>query len=352
MLQARYIFHPLNFRRPAGTSRGVLLSRDTWFLMVSDTHHPGVTGLGECGLIPGLSPDDPREVEGELKKLCSNFNHYQEWILQKGHQFPAIRFALETALEDLKSGGKRLFGHNDFTRGTYGIPINGLIWMGNPEFMQQQIAAKLQAGFSCIKIKVGAIDFDQELQLIRSIRKKFDAAAIEIRLDANGAFAADKALEYLDRLAPFHIHSIEQPIRQGQWKEMARLCANTPVDIALDEELIGMDDEASRRQMLQMIRPGYIILKPSLLGGLQAARHWATLAEDLGIGWWATSALESNIGLNAIAQWTYATAPEMTQGLGTGQLFTNNIPSPLHIRQGRLFHLPHQQWDLKALAHE
>ncbi|MFO7978742.1 MAG: o-succinylbenzoate synthase [Bacteroidales bacterium] len=352
MLQARYVFHPMIFRRPAGTSRGVLLSRQTWYLLVTDTDSPEITGIGECGLIPGLSPDDQHQVEGELKKLCSTINQHQEWLSEKGQQFPAIGFALETALEDLAKGGRRLFDDNDFTRGTYGIPINGLIWMGEPEYMQQQIADKLDAGFTCIKIKIGAIDFEQELALIASIRKKFDATAIEIRLDANGAFSADRALEYLDRLAPLHIHSVEQPIKQGQWKQMARLCADTPVAIALDEELIGIYGDDMCQQMLRMIQPHYIILKPSLLGGLQAADQWVSLAETLDIGWWATSALESNIGLNAIAQWTYATAPQVIQGLGTGQLYINNIPSPLHIEGGRLFHLPHQPWDLNALAHE
>ncbi len=352
MLQARFIFHPLIFRRPAGTSRGVLRTRHTWFLMVTDTEHPQRTGIGECGLIPGLSPDDPNQVTEQLTDLCSNINQHHDWVLRKGQQFPAIGFALETALEDLQKGGRRLFDDNGFTRGNSGIPINGLIWMGDREYMQQQIAEKLEAGFTCIKIKIGAIHFEQELALISSIRQKFDAAAIEIRLDANGAFSAEKAPEVLDRLAPLHIHSIEQPIGPGQWKQMARLCADAPVPIALDEELIGIYDDAVRGQMLRMIQPQYIILKPSLLGGLQAARQWVKLAETSGIGWWATSALESNIGLNAIAQWTYANAPERIQGLGTGQLYTNNISSPLHIKGGRLFHLPHQPWELNALAHE
>lgn len=352
MLKAHIIHHPLIFRRPAGTSRGVLHARDTWFLVIYDTTQPEVKGIGECGLIPGLSPDDPCEVEEELSWLCHHINQHQEWSQQKGSQFPAIHFALETALADLAAGGQRVFEPGGFTQGTHGISINGLVWMGDPEFMQQQIAEKLDAGFTCIKVKIGAIDFEQELKLIRMIRSRFDAGAIEIRLDANGAFTAAQALEVLHRLAPFHIHSVEQPIRQGQWEEMGRLSAQAPVDIALDEELIGIDDKTTRQQMLQVIRPRYIILKPSLLGGLKEASRWAHLATSMNIGWWATSALESNIGLNAIAQWAYATAPDMVQGLGTGQLFVNNIPSPLQISNGRLFHHPHQPWDLKALAHE
>lgn len=352
MLRASFIPRPLVFKRPAGTSRGVLRTKPSWYLIVQHDEDNGPRGIGECSIIPGLSPEDPKTIDKELHTLCGNINEYPQWLAKRGALFPAIRFALEIALNDLALGGNRVLFRDDFTAGKKGIPINGLIWMGEPDFMKQQIREKLGAGFSCIKIKIGAIDFGEELALLKMIRREYGPETIEIRVDANGAFSPGEALEKLNRLSEFLLHSIEQPIRQGLTEAMASLCATSPLPIALDEELIGISDPEARRNLLKTIRPQYIILKPSMLGGLRAASEWAALADDLNIGWWVTSALESNIGLNAIAQWTYQNTTNMPQGLGTGQLYTNNIPSPLVIEKGQLFHHPQLGWDLKALDHD
>jgi o-succinylbenzoate synthase len=346
MISMRTIHFPLHFKRPAGTSRGVLHQKDSWFIVLEEN---GKKGIGECSLISGLSPDNKETYEKELDWLCTHTNSCDSWMETKGPLFPSIKFGMETALADLNSGGKNIFGETDFTRGTKGIPINGLIWMGSPEFMRQQIREKLDAGFNCIKIKIGAIDFEEELALLKMIRQQFDANAIEIRLDANGAFATEEALEKLKRLSAFNIHSIEQPIQAGQWEKMAGLCEKSPIPIALDEELIGLTCIMEQQKMLETIKPAYIILKPSLLGGISASEKWTQLAESKGIPWWATSALESNIGLNAIAQWAYKTGNSMPQGLGTGQLYTNNISSPLEIRQGELYYNPALSWDFNPL---
>jgi len=324
-------------------------TKESWFIIVQQEADMSVRGIGECSLIPGLSPDPREGFEKELVYLCRDINNYENWMGQQGQFFPAIRFGLETALEDLFSGGSRVFEENQFTAGNNGIAINGLIWMGEPDFMKQQIREKLEAGFDCIKIKIGAIDFEQELELLGMIRREYGPGTIEIRVDANGAFLPAGALEKLKRLSSFNLHSIEQPIRPGQAEIMAELCEKSPVPIALDEELIGVNDPVSRRKLLNTIVPQYVIFKPSLLGGLNITASWAMLADTLGIKWWVTSALESNIGLNAIAQWTYKYGGSSYQGLGTGQLYTNNIPSPLVIEKGQLFFKSELGWDLNAL---
>jgi o-succinylbenzoate synthase len=265
-------------------------------------------------------------------------------------QFPSMRFALETALLDLIHGGKRRIVPNDFYDKGTPIPINGLVWMGDREDMWKQIEEKLAAGFECIKIKIGAIDFDQECVLLELIREQFQSTDISIRVDANGAFSPKEAMQKLQRLASYEIHSIEQPIRQGNLKEMARLCADSPVPIALDEELIGIISLADKIKLLKTIRPQFIILKPTLLGGLLSTKEWITIAEELGIGWWITSALEGNIGLNAVAQFTATYVTDLPQGLGTGQLYHNNISSPLTISKGTLTYGKHSKWgDIAAL---
>ncbi|MBW6497826.1 MAG: o-succinylbenzoate synthase [Bacteroidales bacterium] len=352
MLRASFFPYQLRFKRPAGTSRGVLKTKESWFIIVQQEADMSVRGIGECSLIPGLSPDDRDSFDPELQRLCENINDYENWIETRGALYPAIRFGLETALEDLFSGGQRVFEQNQFTCGNNGIAINGLIWMGEPDFMQQQIREKLDAGFDCIKVKIGAIDFEQELELLGMIRREYGPDIIEIRVDANGAFLPSNALEKLKRLSSFSLHSIEQPIMPGQAEIMAELCEKSPVPIALDEELIGVNDPVSRRKLLNAIAPPYVIFKPSLLGGLNATAAWAMLADTLNIKWWVTSALESNIGLNAIAQWTYKYAGSVHQGLGTGQLYTNNIPSPLIIERGQLFYKPVLGWDLNALQND
>jgi o-succinylbenzoate synthase len=343
MLKARYIFHPLHFKRPAGTSRGVLQRKASWFFQIWEAENPAVRGTGEISLIPGLSLDNENEIPNELEFLCQNIDDYQAWIAAKGDRFPAMRFGIETALADLQNGGKHVFHDNSFTQGKAGIPINGLIWMGDPDFMQQQIREKLEAGFNCIKIKVGAIDFEQEIALIKELRNQFSPRAIEIRLDANGAFIKEEALQKLNNLVAFNIHSIEQPIKAGQPEAMADICLKSPIPIALDEELIGKKSNEIVAT-LEQIKPQYIILKPSILGGLSMADHWISAAEKRQIGWWATSALESNIGLNAIAQWVFQKKSDMPQGLGTGQLYTNNITSPLEIKEAKLYYNPEISW--------
>lgn len=344
MLKANFLYHLLIFKRPSGTSRGILKTKNSWFVFIRDTRDEQKYGLGEVSTIPGLSIDPPEKLEAELQKLCKNISNAKAWIEERGQQFPAIRFGLETALLDLNSPKNYIHGDTLFTQGKSGIPINGLIWMGSPEFMQSQIQEKIQEGFNCIKLKIGAIDFEQELALIAGIRAKFDATQIELRLDANGAFAPKEALEKLKRFSDFDIHSIEQPIIAGQPQEMALLCEKSPIPIALDEELIGVQP-ASIAALLSEIKPQYVILKPSLLGGLEASDNVIYEAEKLGIKWWATSALESNIGLNAIAQWVFKKQNPLPQGLGTGQLYTNNIQSPLEIKNAALFYNPALQWE-------
>lgn len=343
MLTAGFIYYPLIFKQPAGTSRGTLNHKESWLIHITSTE-TGATGWGECSLIPGLSPDDRTSVEQELQQLCSNINGFEEWAGKKGAFFPAFRFGVETALKDLENGGTGILWKNSFAEGVSGIPINGLIWMGSADFMMKQLTEKIKAGFRCIKVKVGALSFEDELKFLRQIRSRFSPQEVELRLDANGAFAPGEALEKIHRLADFNIHSIEQPIRAGQWDEMAWLCAQSPVDIALDEELIGISKMDERIRLLDTILPRYIILKPSLLGGCTEATLWSELAEARRIGWWATSALESNVGLNAIAQWVSAKKTTIPQGLGTGLLYTNNIDSPLYIKDAALYHSPSLAW--------
>lgn len=313
-------------------------------ISVSDHQYEGIRGWGECSLIPGLSPDNRKLIENELEYLCSNPQLFPDWKEKKGHLYPALRFGFETALHDLSTGGKSLFTENAFTSGLAGIPINGLIWMGSLDFMKEQLINKVEAGFTCIKIKVGALNFEDELTLLTFIRSRYSPAEVEIRLDANGAFRPEEAAEKIKQLSEFTIHSIEQPVKPGQWEVMAGLCETSPIPVALDEELIGICNQDERAAMLKTISPQYIILKPSLLGGLHEADLWIHLANEKRIGWWATSALESNIGLNAIAQWVSDRNTSIPQGLGTGQLYTNNIFSPLQVKKAALFHQPELAW--------
>ena len=263
--------------------------------------------------------------------------------------FPAVKFGYETALKGLDSNSPVLLFPSDFTNGKIGIPINGLIWMGTKEFMLQQVAQKIDAGFTCLKLKIGAIDFESELEILSSIRELYSAEKLEIRVDANGAFTPENAKRKLEILASFNLHSIEQPIQPGQTEEMQKLCAETPLPIALDEELIGIANRSEKIKLLEQIQPQYIILKPTLLGGIKASEEWISLAKERNIGWWITSALESNIGLNAIAQWTATLDTKNFQGLGTGGLFTNNIESPLYVSEGFLWHEPKGIWNLEAI---
>ena len=325
----------LHFKQPAGTSRGVYTTRKIWLVHLSDGQREGV---GECAPLPDLSCDamDDEQYTSILKNFCDDFCKSQS-ISPALRDYPSMLFGLETALLNLQNG-HRLFD-TAFSRGEVGIPINGLVWMGNHEEMLQRLEEKLAKGFRCIKLKIGAIDFNQELDLIKRIRDRFSFHEVELRVDANGAFPYDEALYKLELLSQYNIHSIEQPIRQGQWAFMADLCRESPLPIALDEELIGVNDPDMKRHMLNIIKPRYIILKPSLHGGMSGCREWIEIARDMGIGSWITSALESNIGLNAIAQFAssvYGDHITMPQGLGTGQLFTDNIPMPLEVVNDRL----------------
>lgn len=327
----------LHFKQPAGTSRGVYTTRKMWLVSLSDGNR---TGVGECAPLPDLSCDAlPDELYvSKLDVFCRDLCETGEIDVEALRDYPSMLFGLETALLNLRNGGK-LFD-TAFSRGEEGIPINGLVWMGNYDEMLQRMEEKLEKGFRCVKLKIGAIDFEQELDLIKRIRDRFSFHEVELRLDANGAFKYEEALYKLELLSQYAIHSIEQPIRQGQWAYMAELCRESPLPIALDEELIGVNDPEMKTHMLNIIKPRYIILKPSLHGGMTGCREWIDAARELGVGSWITSALESNIGLNAIAQFAsivYGPQITMPQGLGTGQLFTDNIPMPLEIRGDMLF---------------
>jgi len=327
------IKHILNFKRPSGTSRGVLTSKETFFLVIEQEDKKGI---GECNLFRGLSADDVPNYEAKLQWVEQHLHLGEKALLEELKTFPSIQFGVEQAFRSVVAPHWYKLFPSNFTKGKDAIPINGLIWMGSPDFMKAQIKEKLAQGFRCIKMKIGAIDFEEEYRILKALRNEFSANDIEIRVDANGAFQATEALRYLERLATLQLHSIEQPIRAGQWEAMAELCEQTPLPIALDEELIGIFTREEKQRLLREIQPQYIILKPSLIGGYQGSEDWITLAETLGIGWWVTSALESNIGLNAIAQWTYTLHSPMPQGLGTGTLYTNNIPFPLYVENGHI----------------
>ena len=340
-MQATYHKYILKFKRPSGTSRGVLTEKETWFLILE---HEGKKGVGECGILRSLSFDDRQDYQEKLQWVCSNIELGKDRLWEALRDFPSIQFGVEMAFQSLEAEHPFLLHPSNFTSGEDAIPINGLVWMGSKSFMKEQIVEKIHQGFRCIKLKIGAIDFEAELNLLKFIRREFSVEDMEIRVDANGAFAPEEALEKLKFLSELELHSIEQPIRQGNYQEMANLCEKTPLPIALDEDLIGVTSVTKKRELLQTVRPQYIIFKPSLIGGYKGTREWLQLAEEMKIGWWITSALESNVGLNAIAQFTYQLEPDMPQGLGTGGLYTNNFDSPLVVDQGKLQYNPKLNW--------
>lgn len=342
-MKASYAKYVLHFKQPAGTSRGVLLDKETYFLKLEDEDTPGVYGLGECAVFRGLSADDVPGYEVKLKELCANISADCDTDLS---EFPSIRFGLETAIYDFSNGCRRTPFPSDFTEGRTAIPINGLVWMGTKDEMLHRIDDKIKAGFTTIKLKIGAIDTESELDLVRHIRKVFPPEVLTIRLDANGGFTPDNALQKLSEFARYGIHSIEQPIKQKQWDAMAKICKESPIDVALDEELIGINTPEAMGEMLEAVKPRYIILKPSLVGGFSGSQEWMRQAAIRDIGGWITSALESNVGLNAIAQWTAMMGAKLPQGLGTGQLFTNNFDSPLEQVDDVLRFNPQRQWQL------
>lgn len=349
MLTATYKKHTLIFKQASGTSRGVLRTKDSYFILLKSSEKPNITAIGECGLLRGLSIDDVPNYEAKLAEVCRDINNYEFWLNEGLRTFPSIHFGLEMALLDLKTNATRTLFPSEFTNNQKPININGLIWMGEKQFMFDQIKSKLEEGWNCIKLKIGAIDFEAELELLKYIRSQFSKSDIELRVDANGAFSPDNALEKLHRLAEMDLHSIEQPIKQHQWNEMAELCEKTPLPIALDEELIGIFDFAEKRKVMETIQPQYLIFKPSFIGGFKGTQEWIDLCDEFKTPWWMTSALESNIGLNAIAQWTAILDNHLPQGLGTGQLYTNNIESPLRVNGGFLTYENNGEWDLSWL---
>ncbi|MBL55694.1 MAG: o-succinylbenzoate synthase [Flavobacteriales bacterium] len=332
LLKATWEKHELVFKRPAKTSREIFNTKDTYVLKIS-FEDEAIQGCGECSPLWTLSIDPKDEYTDKLDWVCSNINSWNEFLYSDElSNYPSIQFGIETALLDLQHGGKQIVFPSIFTEGKDEIEINGLIWMGDYKYMAQQIEEKIYAGFNCVKLKIGAIDWEQEKDLLKNIRSRFSKEEIELRVDANGAFLPQNAMEKLKVLADLEIHSIEQPIMAGQLEEMAQLCAKTPTPIALDEELIGVKKISDKRALLECIQPEYIILKPSLIGGVKSCNEWISLAEELNVGWWATSALEGNIGLNAIAQFAYQTGNKMPQGLGTGQLFETNFDAPIELK--------------------
>jgi len=343
-MKAECFQYQLQFKFAAGTSRGVLHEKETWFISLWDEANPLVKGWGECAIFRGLSIDDSVDYANKMKEVCEDPIRYANESSTLLVEWPSIRFGLETALLDLKQGGKKILYPSSFSRGEDAIPINGLVWMGRKDEMLSGIHQKLNDGFRCIKLKIGAIDFKSELSLLKAIRVEFSPDDIEIRVDANGAFLPEEALEKLKWLSDYQLHSIEQPIRQGQPNEMAELCKISPIPVALDEELINWQANDDKLNLLAAIRPQYIIIKPALVGGFSGSLEWIHVANELNIHWWVTSALESNIGLNAIAQWTYTLENPLPQGLGTGQLYENNFTSPLVVKNGSLFYHPDTEW--------
>ncbi|MFS4471311.1 o-succinylbenzoate synthase [Chryseobacterium sp. T20] len=331
-MEATYLQYLLQFKRPSGTSRGVLLDKETFILAISED---GRKGVGECAIFRGLSFDDRPDYEEKLKWLCENINQDTDFLKEELKEFPSIWFGYEQAIQNLKYGDS-LYFPSEFTEEKSAITINGLIWMGDAEYMEEQIQEKLEKGFHCIKLKIG-VDWKSEHVILQKLREKFSKEQLELRVDANGGFSKEEAVIVLQQLADLHIHSIEQPIKAGNWDDMAELCAKTPTPIALDEELIGIIDPEKKKQLLERINPQYIILKPALVGGFSGSDEWISLAENQNIGWWITSALESNIGLNAIAQYTFTKKNPMPQGLGTGALFVNNFESDLELRNELLW---------------
>lgn len=365
-LQATWIKKTFHFNFKARTSRGPMVERDSWFIKILSKEQPDCMGIGEAGPLPGLSQEAVDDFENNLSRIIDLFNRaaihpklleQADWrslsqiilnTCQEVKQFSAIFFALETALLDLKNGGKRILFNNQFVKGMV-IPINGLIWMGGMDEMLQQIEIKIQEGFRCLKLKVGGLDFEKECDILQYIRRKYFKMDISLRLDANGAFKPDEAMYKLHKLSRYNIHSIEQPLKAGL-ADMAALCARSPIPIALDEELIGVSALAEKDELLSRIKPQFIILKPTLHGGLGGCNEWIGLAEEKGIGWWLTSALESNIGLNAIAQFALMFNNPLPQGLGTGKIYEDNIPAPLQIKEGMLHYNASNPWDTDKLS--
>ncbi len=345
-MKAIYFKHILEFKRPSGTSRGVLKTKETWFIKLTQE---GKIGIGECGILRTLSVDDRPDYKAKLQWVCQHIHLGKDKLYSELKAFPSIQFGVEQAFLSLNAQNPFELFPSAFTKSKAPISINGLVWMGDKDFMKQQILEKLRHGFNCIKLKIGAIDFESEVSLLKFIRSQFSEKEIEIRVDANGAFSSAEALQRLETLSKFKLHSIEQPIAVNQHAEMAELCLKTPLAIALDEELIGVFEKEAKQELIEKIKPQYIILKPSLIGGFKGSMDWISIAEHHKIDWWITSALESNVGLNAISQFTYTLKNSLPQGLGTGSLYTNNIESPLTVQNGAIFYDPQKTWNQTIL---
>lgn len=350
MIKATTRYYEFEFQQPAVTSRGILLKKPVYFLLLYDISNPANVGVGECSLFPGLSIDDVDGFEKKLSHVVKQINNGSLNFKTPLHEWPSINFALETALKDFKNSASKILYKSDFTKGKEAISINGLIWMGNKNEMYSQIKTKLREGFKCLKLKIGGLNFNDEYEILSYLRNKFSKEDLEIRLDANGAFSPKEALDKINQLAELEIHSIEQPIMPAQLEEMAVVCEKSSIPVALDEELIGKYPKDNKLQLLKIINPHYLVLKPGLLGGIKACEEWIKLAEEKNIGWWITSSLETNIGLNAIAQWTYTLNNKMPHGLSTGRMFKNNIESPIALTGEKLYYFPQKKWDLSLFT--
>ena len=349
MIKARWIERTLNPRFELGTSKGPIHARTVWYLIAWDEEAPELKGIGEAALFPGHSKEFPADVKLKLTELCERTDNWAQRMMTDLVDVPSVRFAVEQCLRDLDAGGTKTLFPSEFTLGRSGIPINGLVWMGDKSTMKQRIREQIEGGCSTVKMKIGAIGLDDELALLKGVRQEYNASNITLRVDANGAFNAQQAPDVLKRLAELEVHSIEQPVPPGLFEVMEELCATTPVPIALDEDLIGLNTRDAKVDLLDNVKPHWIVIKPSLVGGWGATHEWIELAKARGIGWWITSALESSIGLNAVAQFTATLNVSIAQGLGTGKVYTNNIPSPLLAEKGLLRYRPEEAWDLSML---
>ncbi|MBK8499096.1 MAG: o-succinylbenzoate synthase [Flavobacteriales bacterium] len=350
MLRARWIERTLTPRFKLGTSKGPINARTVWYLIAWDSARPEVQGIGEAALFPGHSKEYPADVKVKLIELCERTDNWGQRLISDLVDVPSVRFAVEQCLRDLEAGGTKTLFPSEFTIGRKAIPINGLVWMGDKATMKQRIREQIDGGYTTVKMKIGAIGIEDELDLLRAVRKEFSADTLILRVDANGAFSAQQAPEILKRLADLHVHSIEQPVAAGLYEVMADLCASAPIPIALDEDLIGLNTHDSKVDLLENVKPQFIVIKPSLVGGWAATQEWIDLAKARNAGWWITSALESSIGLNAIAQYTATLNVTMAQGLGTGKVYADNIPSPLRAERGFLKYRPEEAWDLSAIV--
>lgn len=337
----RLAFAPylLHFKEPGGTSRGVMTEKPTFLIKVFDEEDLSHYGIGEAAVFPGLSPEADGNYVWKLTELLANVAIGKHTDLTR---HSSIQFGFEQALFDYSNGCHGIYFPSSFTEGKSEIEINGLVWMGDFDKMIERIDAKVEQGFHCLKLKIGAIDWRQEIEMIQYVRERYNENQLMIRVDANGGFSMDNALPRLKMLADLGIHSIEQPIPAGNPELMAFLCQVSPLPIALDEELIGKGTIEEKIAVLDVIKPAYVILKPALCGGFSGGNEWISLAEERGIGWWVTSTLESNVGLNAIAQWTASIGTKGPQGLGTGGVFTDNFITPVTLEGDRL------RYDAKA----